>query len=182
MRQPIPAAGNPGGKARWTDKRDWMAEFPAESPSNPGLLAEATTLPILTRTAPRSDAALRIRTRTHRSILLTMSAMALMISASTAVVLWMRVALAPVPLAEWPVSPPPLFSQASAVPNPRLASALEVQPAARTHTRHPLPLPSRLRRSGSTRVAHMRLRPRPVRVLNQRSCLCSIATAWRSVR
>ncbi len=128
MRQPIPAAGNPGGKARWTDTRDWMAEFPAESPSNPGLLAGATTLPILTRAAPRSGTTRRRRTRTHRSILLTMSAMALMFSASTAVVLWMRVVLAPVPLAEWPAAPPPLFSQPSAVPNPRLASALEVPP------------------------------------------------------
>jgi hypothetical protein len=130
MRQPIPAGGRPGRKARWTDKRDWMAEFPAESAQNSGLLAGAATLPVITHAAPRSaTSSSRVRTRGHRSILLTVSAMALLtISAgAVSVVLW-RPGPTPLPVSEWPVAPAPLFSSPAAVPNPRLALALEAQP------------------------------------------------------
>ena len=95
-----------------TDDRDWMDEFPPESPPESRLLAGAATLPIIT-SKPPSGRTTR-RRRVHRSILLPVSATLLLISASTAILgLRTRAALAPVPMAEWPVAPPPLSSPAA---------------------------------------------------------------------
>ena len=123
----------PSGLGRLTSDRDWLAEFPAEAPTASRLLAGAATLPVIARGLPRSPAITsRARTgRPHRSILLMVFAIALlMISAgATMVGLWVRGAR-PLAVSEWPVSPPPLFSQPSAVPNPPLsAPAPESQPA-----------------------------------------------------
>jgi hypothetical protein len=144
MRQPIHAGGRSGSKAGWTDKRDWMAEFPAESSPESRLLAGATTLPVIARGADRSGiAASRGRKRTHRSMLLTIAAMALLaISAgAVSVVLWIPGAT-PLPVSQWPVAPPPLFSSPAAVPNPTLAApALEPQPTPEPPA-EPAPVPS----------------------------------------
>jgi len=122
----------PDGLVGLIDDRDWLAEFPPESQPAARLLAGATTLPIIARASPLSPrAASRARAlkRPRRSILLMASAMALLLISAGATIagLWIRGAR-PLAVSEWPVSPPPLFSQPSAVPHPRLASALEVQP------------------------------------------------------
>ena len=119
----------PRGLLNLTDDRDWLAEFPAESPPASRLLAGATTLPVITRAAPAGSSS-RKRKRPHRSILLVAFAVALlMVSAGATIVgLWIRGAR-PLAVSEWPVTPPPLFSQSSAVPNPRLdAPGLGPQP------------------------------------------------------
>lgn len=101
---------------------DWLAEFPAESQPKSRLLEGATTEPIIAHTAPPSFIT-TTRARTHRSMLLTMSAMALMASAGTAIVgLWMPLALTPVPASEWPVSPPPIVRSNAGAPNPAVAA------------------------------------------------------------
>ena len=124
----------PSGLGRLTSDRDWLAEFPAEAPPASRLLAGAATLPVIARATPQSAGFIsRVPKgqRPHRSILLMVFAIALLlISASATMVgFWVRGAR-PLAVSEWPVSPPPLFSQPSAVPNPRLdAPALEPQPA-----------------------------------------------------
>lgn len=112
--------------------RDWLAEFPPESPPKSRLLAGATTQPVIARGAPRSPARIpRVRSRTYRSMLLTMSAMALLTIAAAAafVEVWMRGAT-PLPKSEWPVPPSLLSALPSTVPNPGLAAPLlEALPA-----------------------------------------------------
>jgi hypothetical protein len=69
-------------------------------------------------------------------ILLSVSAMVLMISASSAIVsLWMGLALAPVPPSEWPISPPPFVPSLAVVPRSDVAaSALLPAPEAAAET------------------------------------------------
>ena len=113
----------------WTDDRDWLAEFPAESPPKSRMLAGATTQPVIARSAQRSEIDTSHRQkRTHRSMLLTIAAMALLIisAGAASVVLWMP-GPTPLPVSEWPVAPAPLFSSPVALPNSALA-ALALQP------------------------------------------------------
>jgi hypothetical protein len=137
--------------SRGTDDHDWMAEFPQESQPKSRLLAAATTHTVVARTPPPTINTINTiaHARPHRSILLTLCAAVLMISAGSAVfLLWMRVSLAPLPLAEWPVSPAIPSSRTAAVPSATAVSpALEPQPT-------PTPVtPSAPARAASTPVS-----------------------------
>lgn len=98
-----------------TDDRDWFDEFAPEPATEPAprtrMLAGATSLPLVTRRKPPSirpsrRAPERKRTWPYRSMLLGACALVLIaLSGSVMMSVWMRAALAPVAVAEWPVSP-----------------------------------------------------------------------------
>lgn len=109
----------------WTDDHDWLGEFASEPAPKSRLLTEVDTLPVITSKAPpkyrqgvRGPG--RNGTRLYSSILLVACALLLlMVSASTVGVWqWMRVALTPLPVAEWAVASPATGPATSTIPNP----------------------------------------------------------------
>jgi len=133
----------------WTDDHDWLGEFVSEPAPTSRLLAEATTLPVLTRTAlPKFRRGRRMRaqkrTRLRLAMLLMACSLMLLVSAGTvAISQWMRVARAPVPVAEWPVSPPSILpatgtTSGQAIDTPARELASEIAPAEAVP---PLPTP-----------------------------------------
>ena len=107
-----------------TDDHDWFGEFVSEPAPKSRLLAEVDTLPALTKKAPpryrhgvRTPA--RNGTRLYSSILLVACALLLMVSASTVgVSQWMRVALTPLPVAEWALASPAIGPATRSTPDP----------------------------------------------------------------
>jgi hypothetical protein len=101
---------------------DWLAAFAPEPSPESRLLAGARTRPVIARSTPPSflPAGRARRPRTYPLVLLTVSVAALMVSGG-AVGLWMRLALTPVPVAEWPALRPSIPAPPAAVPGPTVA-------------------------------------------------------------
>ncbi len=172
---------------KWTDDHDWLAEFatePAtESASEPGLLTGARTLPVITRSTSPSVPRTR---RTHqnkwtwpyRSMLLIACALVLLaLSGTLMATFWMRAALAPVPVAEWPVpssrvsahtAPAAVMPTAPALPS-ESATTVTQQPAVAT----PTPAPN-------DRPAHVAVpAPAPVSTGNDVSDILTVLERYR---